>query len=176
MFKYLFLDRDGVINKRLVDDYVKTPDDFIFEDGVLEAIRKFAKIFDRIVVVTNQQGIGKGLMTEGALQQIHQKMLDEVTQHGGRIDAIFFCPDLKKSNSLYRKPNIGMGLAAKKMFPEIRFKQSVMAGDSLSDMKFAKKLGMSSVFISKDQTLIKANNKLIDSTFESLSDYADHLT
>jgi histidinol-phosphate phosphatase family protein len=168
----LFLDRDGVINRRRIDDYVKNTAEFVFEDGVLEAIAKLSKHFDRIVVVTNQQGVGKKLMSEKTLAEIHNNMKNEVEKAGGRIDAVYFCPDLKHSKSIYRKPNIGMGLLAKRQFPEIRFKQSVMVGDSISDMKFGKKLGMKTVFISNDKAKIAENAKLIDLNFNSLSEYA----
>ena len=168
----LFLDRDGVINRRLVDDYVKVIDEFVFEDGALEAIAKLSKCFEQIVVVTNQQGVGRKLMTEKTLHEIHEYMKTEVEKAGGRIDAVYFCPDLGHSNSLYRKPNIGMGLLAKKQFPNIRFKQSVMVGDSISDMEFGKKLGMKTVFISNDKPLVAKHAKLIDQNFNSLFEYA----
>ena len=132
----LFLDRDGVINKRLVGDYVKKWNDFEFLPGVLDAFATFSSYFDKIFIVTNQQGIGKGLMTEADLQQIHHQMIFEIEKAGGRIDGIYFCPDLKDSHSFMRKPNIGMALKAKKDFPMINFKNSVMVGDSVSDMLF----------------------------------------
>jgi histidinol-phosphate phosphatase family protein len=168
----LFLDRDGVINRRLIDDYVKTPSEFIFEDGALEAIAKLSKCFERIVVVTNQQGVGKKMMSEKTLHDIHEHMKNEVKQAGGRIDAVYFCPDLSHSKSLFRKPNVGMGLLAKREFPKIKFKQSVMVGDTISDMKFGKKLGMKTVFISDDKLLVAQNSKLINQNFNSLSEYA----
>ncbi len=171
----LFLDRDGVINKRLIDDYVKSVEEFVFEDGVLEAIAKLSKCFERIVVVTNQQGVGKGLMSEKTLQEIHRYMKSEIEKAGGHIDAIYFCPDLKGSKSIYRKPNIGMGLHAKRDFPEIRFNQSVMVGDSISDMKFGKKLGMKTVFVSNEKPLVAANAELIDQNFSNLFEYAQYV-
>jgi len=168
----LFLDRDGVINRRLANDYVKTPEEFVFEEGALEAIAKLSKCFERIVVVTNQQGVGRKLMSEKTLHEIHDHMKNEVEKTGGKIDAIYFCPDLTHSKSLYRKPNVGMGLLAKRQFPEIRFKQSVMIGDSISDMKFGKKLGMKTSLISNDKSLVATHSKLIDQNFKSLFEYA----
>ena len=168
----LFLDRDGVINRRLINDYVKTPTEFVFEDGALEAMAKLSGCFERIVVVTNQQGVGRKLMSEDTLHEIHDYMRSEVSKAGGRIDAVYFCPDLAGSRSLYRKPNIGMGLLAKRQFPEIRFKQSVMVGDSISDMRFGKKLGMKTVFISSGKSLVASHPELIDLHYNSLSEYA----
>jgi histidinol-phosphate phosphatase family protein len=144
----LFLDRDGVINQRIMDDYVKTIEEFIFLNEVPEAIVHFSKIFGRIVVVTNQQGIGKGLMTESNLSAVHTYMIQEIEKLGGRIDAVYFAPQLAKENSAMRKPEGGMALKAKSEFPEIDFSKSVMVGDSDSDIEFGKRLGMKTVKIS----------------------------
>lgn len=143
----MFLDRDGVINDRLVGRYVLTWREFRFIPGTLEALRFFAGYFGRIFVVTNQQGIGKGLMTEEDIQDIHKRMLSEIVQAGGRIDGIYFCPDLKEKPDNCRKPNPAMALQAQRDFPEIEFTRSVMVGDSISDMDFASRLGMRSVLI-----------------------------
>ena len=105
----LFLDRDGVINKRLPDDYVKHPDEFELIPGVSDALSIFATIFKTIVVVTNQQGIGRELMTENDLKRVHDKMLEAISAKGGRIDAVFYSPDLKNTNSFTRKPAVGLG-------------------------------------------------------------------
>ncbi|NVN95737.1 MAG: HAD-IIIA family hydrolase [Bacteroidetes bacterium] len=168
----LFIDRDGVINHRLVDDYVKKSKDFKFQEGVLNALQIFNLIFGKIVIVTNQQGIGKGLMTEDELHSIHQDMIHQIKNNKGRIDQVYFCPDLKESGSFYRKPNIGMGLKAKKDFKEIIFKKSLMIGDSLSDMIFGKKLGMKTVFISDNLSKAKQYPELIDFISKSLIDFA----
>ena len=117
----LFLDRDGVINKKLENDYVKTIDEFEFLPQVLEAIKQFSSHFQKIVVVTNQQGISKKLMTENDLEKVHQYLLAEVNKYGGKIDAIYYAPQLAEENSVMRKPNIGMAMAAKKEFPSIDF-------------------------------------------------------
>ena len=147
----LFLDRDGVINKRLVGDYVKSVDEFEFLDGSLDAIRQFSDMFGVIVIVTNQQGIGRGLMTKADLNSIHASMLDQIKKHGGRIDHVFYCPELAADNPECRKPNTGMGFEAKAMFPQIDFKKSLMVGDSISDMEFGEGLGMQCAFIGSDE-------------------------
>jgi histidinol-phosphate phosphatase family protein len=171
----LFLDRDGVINKRIPDDYVMTPEQFEFIPGVLDAFPIFAACYGRIVVVSNQQGIGKGLMTEAMLQNIHVNMLEAIIKAGGRIDKVYFCPHLRESGSFMRKPNIGMGLQARKDFPDIHFARSVMAGDSLSDMRFGKRLGMHTVFISNNLPEIRSNPGLIDQAFPDLCTFAESL-
>src|SRR6478736_1684328 len=116
----LFLDRDGVINRDKVGSYIFNRDEFFFLPGVEEAIKIFSDVFGVIVVVTNQRGIGKGLMTEDDLHNIHAHMLDELGVQGGRIDKIYFAPDLN-SDSPNRKPLTGMALQAKDDFPDINF-------------------------------------------------------
>lgn len=143
----LFLDRDGVINKKLENDYVKSVGEFQFLPRVLEALRLLSDRFGTIVVVTNQQGIGKGLMAEADLVTIHQFMMVEVFNSGGRIDHVFYCPELAEKNPPCRKPNTGMAFEARNVFPQIDFNRSLMVGDSDSDMEFAERLGMHAVKI-----------------------------
>ncbi|MEI7597151.1 MAG: HAD family hydrolase [Bacteroidota bacterium] len=171
----LFLDRDGVINKRIVDDYVLRVEQFEFLPGVVDAIVAFSKMFNRIVVVTNQQGIGKGMMTESDLHEIHSAMRKAIEAKGGKIDEVYFCPDLKEKKSLYRKPNIGMALKAKKQFADINFKKSIMVGDSLSDMQFGKRAGMITVFANPNPHVAKKYPEFVDYYFEGLSDFSEVL-
>jgi len=116
----LFLDRDGVINKDKEGSYIFNVNEFLLLDGVTDAIKILAEIFGIIIVVTNQKGIGKKLMTENDLEQIHKYMLQEIYLHKGRIDKIYFAPELE-DESPNRKPNTGMALQAKKDFPAIDF-------------------------------------------------------
>jgi histidinol-phosphate phosphatase family protein len=171
----LFLDRDGVINERLVGDYIKKIDDFRLISGVREAIKTFSENFGRIVVVTNQQGIGRGLMTEAMLNEVHQKMLHEVKSAGGRIDKIYHCSGLAEHRPFDRKPNVGMALKARKDFPEIRFKKSIIAGDSRSDMLFGRRLGMTTVLIGESHGIAIENPTLVDYHFPSLREMAQAL-
>jgi histidinol-phosphate phosphatase family protein len=164
----LFLDRDGVISHRLVDDYVKRWEDFRFIDGVMEAMADFNRIFGRIVIVSNQQGVGKGLMSAESLDLIDRLMKEEVTKNGGRIDASFYCTYLASENHPDRKPSTGMGLKAKAAFPEIDFSKSVMVGDSLSDLVFGKSLGMITVFINEEND----TPEIADFRFNSLRAFA----
>lgn len=136
----LFLDRDGVINRHLAARYVLNEQMFEFIPGVLEAIPQLNEVFGRIVVVTNQMGIHKGLMTEADLLSVHAYMLNHIEAAGGFIDAVYYCPEFHGAPC--RKPQPGMALQAKAAFPEIDFERSVMLGDSLSDMLFGQKLGM----------------------------------
>jgi histidinol-phosphate phosphatase family protein len=171
----LFLDRDGVINKRIVDGYVRSPHEFEFIEGVPEALKSLSEVFPHIFVVSNQQGVGKGLMTYSEVERVHDHMLKEILSTGGRIDKVYFCPALKQDHSILRKPNIGMGLQARKDYPAIRFKHSIMVGDSLSDMLFGKRLKMITVFISSDQKAIAKSGHLIDFAFPDLVSFSKSL-
>ena len=168
----LFLDRDGVINEKLENDYVKTWDEFRFKDGALEAIAGLGKIFGQVFVVTNQRGVGLGLMTEEQLCEIHEKMVTDVIRASGTIHKIYYCIEIDSSAEC-RKPNIGMGLKAKIDFPEIDFSKSVMIGDSISDMEFGKGLGMKTVFIGSKSEINSMEDLLrYDSLFEV---YKNHI-
>ena len=163
----LFLDRDGVINTRLVDDYVKNINEFQFINGVLEAFKIFAEKFGRIIIVSNQQGVGKGLMTMDDVAKVHDFMKKEITAQKGRIDAIYVCPQLKSDPDNFRKPSPKMGFMAQHDFPEIDFEKSIMVGDMNSDLEFGKNCGMYTVFIGNEPIKIKP-----DAKYDTLWDFA----
>jgi histidinol-phosphate phosphatase family protein len=167
----LFLDRDGVINKRLPGEYVQSIEQFEFVEGVPEAIQRLSSVFGTLVVVTNQQGIGKGLMSENELQRIHHHMIDELGKSNGRIDKVYFSPYLESSHHITRKPAIGMGLKARRDFKDLKFSKSVMVGDSFSDMIFGKRLKMKTVFIG-DPSFAKQNAVFVDFVFPDLLTFA----
>ncbi|MBN8684322.1 MAG: HAD family hydrolase [Chitinophagales bacterium] len=144
---FLFLDRDGVLNVRPPGDYVKTPEAFIPVPGLAEALAQLHLVFARIFVVTNQAGIGKGLMTEADLARVHDKLQQLAAEAGVALDAIYYCPHRREEKCACRKPATGMGLQAKAAFPEINFSESWMVGDSLSDIAFGQALGMRTALI-----------------------------
>ncbi|MEI8204979.1 MAG: HAD-IIIA family hydrolase, partial [Bacteroidota bacterium] len=148
---------------------------FVFEHRALEAISILSKHFEKIFVITNQQGIGKGLMSEKDVNNIHKHMLQQIVEKGGKVDAVFFCPHLYTELCLCRKPNIGLALKARKQFPEIQFSKSIMVGDTLNDMLFGKKLKMRTVLINQDINMARNNSNVIDSMFDSLYDFASIL-
>ena len=137
----LFLDRDGVINRWLPGDYVKTWEQFAFLPGILECLRKWAEHFKRIILVSNQRGVGKGKMSQEQLEAVHTRMLDEIRQAGGRIDAVYTCTELEKDHPM-RKPQPGMFLTACRDFPDITPERSLMLGDLDYDRAFAANCGM----------------------------------
>lgn len=166
----LFLDRDGVINVRLIDDYVKNINEFQFMPGVLDAFRIFAERFGKIIIVTNQQGVGKGLMTLETVDSIHDFMKKQIENQKGRVDAIFVCPQLKTEPDNFRKPNPKMAYMAKNDFPAIDFSKSIMIGDSISDIEFGHNAGMHTILIGDEVT-----KSVADDRFDSLIQFANTL-
>lgn len=168
-YNTLFLDRDGVINIQRLGDYVKSADEFVFIDGVQEALQIASTLFKYIIVVTNQRGVGKGLMSLHDLESVHRYMTETIAANGGRIDRIYTCTETDDSH-IDRKPNPGMALQAKQDFPDMDFENSFVAGDSLSDMQFAANAGISAILI---------GNKYADKEISSLNiatHYPDLLT
>ena len=168
----LLLDRDGVINRRIEGDYVRSWEQFEFLPKVIEALKVLRSVFGRIIVVTNQRGIGRGLMTEEDLQRIHESMCKVLNSNGVYVDAIYYCPhDYEKEECNCRKPKTGLALKAKEDFPEIDFRKSVIVGDSVSDMEFGAKLGMVKVFMGENSE----NCEMADFAFGDLWSFAESL-
>ncbi len=167
----LFLDRDGVINVNKDESYVFHKGEFQFLPGAIEAISKLSELFGKIIVVTNQRGIGKGLMDEKALGEIHQHMIDEIEKGGGRIDALYYC-SIDDDKHHDRKPNPGMILEAAEMYSEIDLSKSIMVGDKMSDMHLGRNVGAYTVMILMSHRGSTENHCDIDMWCESLSDFA----
>lgn len=167
----LFLDRDGVINKDHVGDYIRRWEDFCFEEEALEALATLHQLFGTILVVTNQRGVGLGLMSEEALQEIHRNLLTQVSQAGGRIDRIYYATDTDR-DSYSRKPRPGMGWKAKEDFPDIDFEKSFMIGNNLSDMEFGRHLGMHTVYLTTTNEPLPLPHPLVDHQYKSLAAFA----
>ncbi len=170
----IFIDRDGVINHEKKDEYILNWREFQFYDGVKEAFQKFSNKFGKVIVISNQRGVGKELMTEADLSSIHHHMQKQIETAGGRIDKIYYCTsaDMKDLN---RKPNPGMAFQAKKDFPSIDFSKTIMVGNKSSDMLFGRNAGIYTVFVkttNPDQLLPYPD---IDLAFNSLPDFAKAL-
>jgi D-glycero-alpha-D-manno-heptose 1-phosphate guanylyltransferase len=170
----LFLDRDGVINEERVGEYVLHWGEFIFSKGVLDVFKKLSHRFGRIIVISNQRGVGKGLMNEAALQSIHLEMQREVEIVDGKIDKIYYCTD-KENKSFNRKPNPGMALQALHDFPDIDLSKSIMVGNKPSDMKFGRAAGVYTVFVKTTNPDEPFPHPDIDLVFPTLSDFASAL-
>ena len=171
----LFLDRDGVINHEGIGTYINSMEDFKFYPGSAEAFEIFSLKFKRIIVVTNQRGVGKGITEVKELHRIHENMEQEIIKHKGRLDAVYYCSDVDDS-SARRKPNTGMGLEALKDFPDIDTAKAIMVGNTMSDMHFGRNMGVYTVFL--PTTRLKETNlsdPAIDAVYPSLIAFAQAL-
>lgn len=159
-YNTLFLDRDGVINVHRPNDYVKSTEEFVFIDGVLEALQQLAQWFLHIIIVTNQRGVGKKIMSRNDLEDIHQTMMKEIETHGGRIDHIYISTDIDP-NAWNRKPNIGMLQQATTDFPNIDYAKSWMVGDSFTDLRFAEDAGIPFALVGDKYTSEEINSQSV---------------
>lgn len=164
----LFLDRDGVLNQKLPNDYVKQPAELQILDGVQEALFLLHDLFYPILVITNQQGIGKGLMSTNDLLNVHESLNAQLSDYK-RIHEFYYCPHLAAIHCNCRKPETGMFLQAQTDYPFIQWNRAWMVGDSKTDIQAAKKLGMKAVFIGD-------HDDQADEQYQSLLEFAQSIS
>jgi len=154
--KLVVLDRDGVINLDS-DQYIKSPEEWKPIAGSLEAIARFTQAGFRVVVATNQSGLGRGLFDMATLNAMHDKMHKAVNQLGGRIDAVFFCPHAQDAGCACRKPKPGMLLEIAARF-NLALAGVPVIGDSLRDLQAASAAGARPVLVltGKGEQTLKA--------------------
>ena len=162
----LFIDRDGVINERIFDGYVLNKEDFIFKDGVVEVSKSLFSKFKYVIVVTNQQCVGKGLIRMKNLENIHAYMMKQLNQYSAHIDLILVATELKGAEPFKRKPSKTMGYMAQDTFRDIDFTKSIMVGDTDSDIHFGKNLGMKTVLIRSEEITSSEPDLVVDSLLE----------
>ena len=167
----LFIDRDGVINTRIPGDYVRRSEDFTFEPGAIAALESLSSQFNRLIVVTNQQGIGKALMSREDLDSIHEHMRQVLADRDVRLDAVYYCPDIEADNPPDRKPRIGMARRAKDAFEELDWSRCAMIGDSTTDIEFGLRAGMQTVLVGQ-----KSATSLFHYRFPDLKGLADWMS
>lgn len=169
---YVLLDRDGVINIDS-DDYIKSAEEWHPIPGSLEAIALFNKNNYKVIVITNQSGLGRELYNEEALAKIHQKMNRLAKEKGGEIDAIYYCPHIPDDNCSCRKPSPGL---LKRFSSEKNrsLKDLFFIGDKLADLQAAKAAGAKFILVKTgkgEKTLIN-NPEISSPIFENLYDAA----
>ena len=172
----LFLDRDGIVNVQIVGGYVESVDQFVFVDHFLDAMKLLRPMFKHIILVTNQQGVGKKICTQAQVDAVHSYMQMRLLAQQTPMDAIYCCPHLAAEGCDCRKPRIGMALQAKQDFPDIDFSASIMVGDSLSDMQFAQNAGI--LPIHAGAIRYPEFDEILNITryhFDNLFDYAHYL-
>jgi D-glycero-D-manno-heptose 1,7-bisphosphate phosphatase len=138
--KTVFLDRDGVINRNLENDYVKSWDEFEFLPNTLRAIQHLTDAGHRLIVVTNQSCINKGIVASLTLDEIHQRMVLEIERAGGRIHAIYYCPHREDEGCSCRKPKPGLLIQAAHEHA-IDLSRSYLVGDSMRDITAGQEVG-----------------------------------
>lgn len=144
--KIVFIDRDGVINVDPIGDYIKSWDAFEFEEGALEGLKKLHDAGYRIILISNQAGVGDGLFSEAALKEIHENMLKTLNQQGIRIHAAHYCLHGKEEGCACRKPATGLFEEAARNLNFER-SQTYFIGDKASDVEAGKRFGLKTIFV-----------------------------
>ena len=175
----VLLDRDGVLNQKMPEGrYVERWKDFHVLPGVPEAIARLNQAGLRVIVVSNQRGIALGLYTAADVDALHAGFQSLLSQHGAHIDAFFYCPHLVGRCNC-RKPLPGLFEQAVEAFPDVTAATSLMIGDSLVDMEFGRRLGITTILIDGETEQPRATAKIARETadlrFPSLAEAADAL-
>jgi histidinol-phosphate phosphatase family protein len=145
--KTIFLDRDGVINRNPPNKgYVRKWAEFTFIPNARKAIRELSENGYRIIVVTNQAGIGRGLYSEENLTDIHSQMVAEISKAGGRIDAVYYCPHHPDAGCECRKPKPGMLLRAAREH-NIELSTAYLIGDWTTDIEAGRRVGTTTFLV-----------------------------
>jgi len=140
------LDRDGVINVD-IGDYVYKTDDWKFEEGSLDAIVKLRRLGHKIVIITNQGGIEKGIYTQEDVEKVHMHMFEELGKAGcPSIDGLYYSASSAK-NDMYAKPNTGMFKRCEREVPHVKFAKGFYVGDRVRDLKAAMKMGARPILV-----------------------------
>ena len=174
--RYVLLDRDGVINCDS-DNFIKSPEEWLPIEGSLEAIALLNKHGYKVVVITNQSGVARGLFDTIMLEKIHAKMRRMAVQKGGKIDAIYFCPHGPNDGCNCRKPKPGL-LETFAAAHHVSLSGIAVIGDSLRDLQAAQAVGASPILVKtgKGQKTLDKNPNLNIPVFDNLYDAAKYIT
>ncbi len=143
--KLIILDRDGVINEDS-DDYIKSPDEWIPIAGSLEAVGTLSQNGFKVIIITNQSGIGRKIFSIEMLNAIHKKMNINIAQYGGVIDGIFFCPCTPEENCNCRKPKSGLYNEVSDRL-QISLENVFCVGDKITDIQAAQNAGARPILV-----------------------------
>lgn len=144
--RFILLDRDGVINRKIQNGYVTRWAEFRFLPGALEGLRRLTEAGFHLVVVSNQAGVGKGRMTQADLMLVTRRFIRKVNAFGGRIEKAYYCTHRKDARCRCRKPLPGLLLAAQRE-NGFNFGEAWMIGDSPTDLAAAACVGCPSIMI-----------------------------
>lgn len=158
--KAVFIDRDDTLSKDV--GYCSDPVDFNVFDYVPESIARLNKAGYLVIIITNQSGIARGFLNEEILSKIHDKMIMQIAEGGGKIDDIFYCPHLPDHECECRKPEIGMGVEAIRKYG-INTSASFMIGDAEKDIEFGERIGCKTFQIVEGFTFKDAVDQILRS-------------
>jgi histidinol-phosphate phosphatase family protein len=147
--KFVLLDRDGVINRRIRRGYVTSWKQFIFLPGVIEGLRRLSLERYSIIVVSNQAGVGKGLVAPSDLNEITRRFVKKVRIHGGLIDAVYYCVHRKEARCQCRKPRPGLLVQAQADY-HFQSSETYLIGDSPSDLMAARQAGCPMIMVNRN--------------------------
>lgn len=171
MLQGLFLDRDGVINRERAD-YVKEWSEFEFLPGVLTALRQLATLNIPIVVITNQSAIGRGIVSQMTMNDIHQHAREIIEASGGRINEFLMCPHHPDQGCDCRKPKPGLLFQAAALY-KLDLAQCIFVGDALTDYQAAEAAGCQAILVKSgrqgSQLHTVSPSKLLLATVNDLS-------
>ncbi len=180
----IFLDRDGTINQEV--DFLSSPDQLQLIPGSADAIREANTLGLKVIVVTNQSGIARGILTEERLSEIHHLLIHKLKEQNARIDAIYYCPhhpdaveSKYKKDCDCRKPNTGMIRQAAKEFG-INPATSFVIGDRMIDVQLGNNVGATSIIVltgygKQELEYCRQNNVHIDYVAQNLLDAMNHV-
>ena len=179
--QFVFLDRDGVLNRKLPEgEFVTRREDLVLLPGAARAVARLNSHGCKVIVITNQRGIGLGLVSEAGLSELHKEMKHDLARDGACIDAIYHCPhDPGSQACTCRKPATGLFDQAMKDFSQARRENSVVIGDSLADIQAGHQLGIYTVYIRGEESNRKPGGEqaaaLADAVAETLDEAVERL-
>lgn len=142
----LFLDRDGTINYE--KNFIKDPDELELLPGAAQAIREARNLGFKVIIVSNQSGVARGIMTEEDVDRVNDRLVQLLSDEGATVDAVYYCPHgpSEENGCSCRKPNSGLFERAMREFG-IDFNKSIMIGDRLSDIEAGNRIGAATVLV-----------------------------
>jgi D-glycero-D-manno-heptose 1,7-bisphosphate phosphatase len=168
--QYVFLDRDGVINRKAPEgQYIARWNDMVMLPGVEKAIGKLNHSGKRVIVVSNQRGVALGRYTSADVERLQVQLQGHLAHNGAHVDAFYFCPHDTEGCDC-RKPRTGLFEQAFRDFPEASGANSVMIGDSLSDIESGRAAGMRTIFIEGDPEIRKEGSRLAANLADAAAD------
>ena len=151
----VFLDRDGVICRYFANDFTKSWEEFEFLSGAREALKLLNQAGAKVIIISNQSGVNKGIYSAKDLKKIDRRMAEAVTASGGRIDASFYCPHTSEEACFCRKPGTGLvKKAVSELHLDLKESAAYFVGDSETDIITGHRAGLITILVLSGQTVL----------------------